>query len=94
MPVVNLSAAMARVRRAIAPTAVTSQSDGQLLDAFVAHRDPDAFALLVGRHGPMVLSVCRRITGGRRPRPVRSFTNRTILGCRSRAAGWRFIPAT
>jgi len=35
--------------------------DGQLLLRFVAGRDEDAFATLVRRHGPMVLSVCRRL---------------------------------
>ena len=36
-------------------------SDGQLLEYFLARRDPDAFACLVRRHGPMVLAVCRRV---------------------------------
>ncbi len=36
--------------------------DGQLLDRFQAG-DEAAFELLVWRHGPMVLSVCRRVLG-------------------------------
>jgi RNA polymerase sigma factor (sigma-70 family) len=36
-------------------------TDGQLLERFVAGRDEAAFELLVWRHGPMVLSVCRRL---------------------------------
>lgn len=36
-------------------------SDGQLLTAFLAHQDSAAFQVLVKRHGPMVLGVCRRI---------------------------------
>jgi DNA-directed RNA polymerase specialized sigma24 family protein len=36
-------------------------TDGQLLEAFVAGHDEGAFESLVRRHGPMVLSVCRRI---------------------------------
>jgi RNA polymerase sigma factor (sigma-70 family) len=40
-----------------------SQSDGQLIGSFVAERDQRAFALLVRRHGPMVLAVCQRLTG-------------------------------
>lgn len=36
-------------------------SDGQLLDIFVQWHEEAAFAALVRRHGPMVLSVCRRV---------------------------------
>jgi len=36
-------------------------TDAELLDAYVAAGDPDAFEALVRRHGPMVLGVCRRI---------------------------------
>jgi RNA polymerase sigma factor (sigma-70 family) len=36
-------------------------TDRQLLDRFVAENDPDTFRMLVERHGPMVLSVCRRV---------------------------------
>jgi RNA polymerase sigma factor (sigma-70 family) len=36
-------------------------TDGQLLERFVTSRDEAAFELLVWRHGPMVLSVCRRL---------------------------------
>jgi RNA polymerase sigma factor (sigma-70 family) len=63
MPVTGLSAAIARIHRAVVPADEPCQSDEQLLSSFVAGRDPRAFALLVRRHGPMVLSVCRRITG-------------------------------
>jgi RNA polymerase sigma factor (sigma-70 family) len=35
-------------------------SDGQLLERFCSRREETAFALLVQRHGPMVLAVCRR----------------------------------
>src|SRR5579872_239835 len=38
-------------------------TDGQLLGAFVARRDGAAFEALLRRHGPMVLSVCRRVLG-------------------------------
>jgi RNA polymerase sigma factor (sigma-70 family) len=36
-------------------------SDSQLLDLFVNWQEEAAFAALVRRHGPMVLSVCRRV---------------------------------
>jgi RNA polymerase sigma factor (sigma-70 family) len=37
------------------------RSDGELLRRFTARREEDAFAALVQRHGPLVLSVCRRV---------------------------------
>lgn len=37
--------------------------DPSLLRAFINQRDQTAFALLVRRHGPMVLGVCRRMLG-------------------------------
>jgi RNA polymerase sigma factor (sigma-70 family) len=37
--------------------------DAELLERFIAHRDEGAFELLVRRHGPMVLGVCRRLLG-------------------------------
>jgi RNA polymerase sigma factor (sigma-70 family) len=36
-------------------------SDRQLLQRFVTSNDPDAFRVLIDRHGPMVLAVCRAV---------------------------------
>jgi RNA polymerase sigma factor (sigma-70 family) len=47
-------------------TSVAGLTDRQLLERFIARRDPAgeaAFAALVTRHGPMVLEVCRSIMG-------------------------------
>jgi RNA polymerase sigma factor (sigma-70 family) len=41
----------------------TDCSDGELLGAFVVHRDQAAFEGLLRRHGPMVLGVCHRLLG-------------------------------
>lgn len=40
-----------------------SLSDHRLLERFATQRDETAFEVLVQRHGPMVLSVCRRVLG-------------------------------
>jgi hypothetical protein len=36
-------------------------SDAELLERFRRRREETAFAILLQRHGPMVLSVCRRV---------------------------------
>lgn len=35
-------------------------SDGQLLDQFISHGNEHSFRELIARHGPLVLSICRR----------------------------------
>jgi len=40
-------------------------SDADLLERFRAQHEEAAFTLLVQRHGPMVLAVCRRVLGDR-----------------------------
>ena len=49
-------------------SSVAGLSDRQLLDRFIAQRDAAgeaAFAALVVRHGPLVLSVCTELLGDR-----------------------------
>ena len=41
--------------------AATASSDEQLLADFILRRSDEAFSALLGRHGPMVFNVCRRI---------------------------------
>jgi HlyD family secretion protein len=43
------------------PGGAVGLSDAQLLKRFAAQRDEAAFELLLWRHGPMVLGVCRRL---------------------------------
>jgi RNA polymerase sigma factor (sigma-70 family) len=38
-------------------------TDGTLLERYLSQRDEVAFEALLARHGPMVLAVCRRVTG-------------------------------
>jgi RNA polymerase sigma factor (sigma-70 family) len=47
--------------RLLGPPRGHDSSDAQLLERFVAGRDEAAFELLVWRHGPTVLGVCRRV---------------------------------
>jgi RNA polymerase sigma factor (sigma-70 family) len=57
---------MARGQLMARPTGMElseEQTDRQLLERFTARKDEGAFAVLVRRHGPMVLGVCRRILG-------------------------------
>jgi RNA polymerase sigma factor (sigma-70 family) len=53
-----------RCLRRLADAPAGTLTDGQLLERFVAGRDEAAFELLVWRHGPMVLNVCRRLLPG------------------------------
>jgi RNA polymerase sigma factor (sigma-70 family) len=43
------------------PQAAADLSDGELLRCFASRREEGAFATLLQRHGPLVLSVCRRV---------------------------------
>ncbi|HXG13330.1 MAG TPA: sigma-70 family RNA polymerase sigma factor [Gemmataceae bacterium] len=56
-----LSSLFQRVCKAVNPSRGGAASDAHLLDQFVRHKDESAFELLVWRHGPLVLSVCRRV---------------------------------
>jgi len=57
----SLGSIVGHIRRLLDPTQIDGQSDGCLLDRFASQRDEAAFAALVRRHGPMVLSLCRRL---------------------------------
>ncbi len=58
-----LAAGLRQLRGKLAAQQRSEDSDEQLLHAFTTRRDDNAFAILVRRHGPMVLHVCRRVLG-------------------------------
>jgi RNA polymerase sigma factor (sigma-70 family) len=50
-----------QLRRTVLLRDGAALTDGQLLQAFVQQKDDSAFEVLLRRHGPMVLGVCRRV---------------------------------
>src|SRR5262245_43091898 len=57
----SLQFVLDHLRQTFAAQAVAGLSDGQLLQRYIDGREEAAFAALMKRHGPMVLSVCRRV---------------------------------
>ena len=57
----QLRAVVRHIHRVAALHNHAERSDRELLEAFAAGRDQTAFAALVGRHGSMVLGVCRHV---------------------------------
>src|SRR5262249_22686590 len=55
--------AMNRLLGQLRGAAARPLDDGELLGRFIEGGDEDAFAALLGRQGPMVLGVCRRVLG-------------------------------
>lgn len=63
LPTAPANRLLPALRRVVLVRESADRTDGQLLTAFLRDRDGDAFALLVRRHGPMVLGVARRVIG-------------------------------
>ncbi len=61
MPTGSLSAIVEYIRQIARRGPAAELTDGQLLERFIAQRDEEAFSALVQRHGPLVLTVCRRV---------------------------------
>jgi hypothetical protein len=47
--------------RLFATGTATAMNETELLERFVSQGDPGAFEVILQRHGPMVLRVCRRV---------------------------------
>jgi RNA polymerase sigma factor (sigma-70 family) len=61
MPTSQISEVIQHLRRAVLLPDGAGLTDGQLLEDYISHRNEAALAALVGRHGPMVWGVCRRV---------------------------------
>jgi RNA polymerase sigma factor (sigma-70 family) len=61
MGVGPLSSFIRRLRGDLAASQRGGVSDAQLLDRWLVQRDEAAFEVLLWRHGPMILGVCRRV---------------------------------
>jgi RNA polymerase sigma factor (sigma-70 family) len=61
MAALNLYGLFRRACRVAAPYGIGVPSDSELVNRIVSARDEAAFEVIVWRHGPMVLSVCRRV---------------------------------
>jgi RNA polymerase sigma factor (sigma-70 family) len=57
--------ALGTLRRLAGAGGAGDRSDADLLERFRGRHEEAAFTLLVQRHGPMVLAVCRRVLGDR-----------------------------
>ena len=59
----RLAPLLRQLNRLAHTSALQGVADQELLERFASRRDQDAFAVLVRRHGPMVLGVCRSVLG-------------------------------
>src|SRR5262245_47216829 len=57
----QLQGILRHLRQIVGPQGTGGLSDAELLERVVGARDHAAFEVLVWRHGPMVLGVCRRV---------------------------------
>jgi DNA-directed RNA polymerase specialized sigma24 family protein len=61
MAVTQLAPVLHHIRRLAYSGNPGGPGDGQLLEQYILDGSEEAFAVLVRRHGPMVLGVCRRV---------------------------------
>jgi RNA polymerase sigma factor (sigma-70 family) len=57
------AAVLRHIRGLAAERTANERTDGELIEAFLARGDQPAFEVILRRHGPLVLRVCRRVLG-------------------------------
>src|SRR5262245_12954830 len=87
MPADSTNRVLQHLRRAALLREGGGLSDGQLLERYASRRDEAAFEILLRRHGPMVLGVCRRIL--RNEADAEDAFQATFLGLVRRGASLR-----
>jgi RNA polymerase sigma factor (sigma-70 family) len=61
MPTSSMSTVIPQLHKAICLQDELGMTDAELLERFIEHRDEAAFAVLIRRHGSMVMGVCLRV---------------------------------
>src|SRR5437016_5277105 len=59
----RLNGVLTHIRKLFAARDQDALSDRDLLNRFIKDRDEAAVTMLIERHGPMVLGICRRVLG-------------------------------
>jgi RNA polymerase sigma factor (sigma-70 family) len=78
-----------QVQRLFAPRETEGHSDRQLLERYAQAHDETAFAVLVERHGGMVLGVCHRLLSNREDAEDAFQATFLILARRAQQITWR-----
>src|SRR6187397_92245 len=61
MAATTLGAFLQRLKQAMSAETLAACSDQELVERFRSNRDDVVFRVILDRHGPMVLQVCRRV---------------------------------
>src|SRR5262249_12073054 len=89
MATASLDSVLHHLRRLVGVPRSGEPTDAQLLRRFARQRDEAAFALLVQRHGPMVLGVCQRVLGHRQDAEDAFQAAFLVLARQAAAMAWR-----
>jgi RNA polymerase sigma factor (sigma-70 family) len=88
MATAGLAKVLDHLRKTLNPMELTALTDRQLLARFTSARDESAFAVLVARHGSMVLAVCRRLLRCEQDAEDAFQATFLVLARKAHAIGW------